>query len=149
MRVPDLLYRLARAPGSLGPLIELFTKRVDASASSTTVSSNLTGLAKDKILVITNITADLDPGATQAVIRVVIQARTPAGVTFAIAQRGFAAVADLRSGFDWQGEVALGGRGVDVASIFLDGVFDAGVNANATTLSVFGYVIPRGNVAPF
>ncbi len=149
MRVPEIVYRLARAPASSGPLFELFSRRESASASSTAVSNVITGPPKDKVLVVTNMTVDMDPGAAQSVIRVVFSGVTPGGLVFQIAQVGLVAVADLRTGFDWQGEVAIGGGGIDNTILIADTVYSAGVAANATVLSVFGYVIPRGNIAPF
>jgi len=149
MRLPELLYQLARSPASTGPLIELFARRRAQGDTSASVNAPMTGAAKDRVLVLTNVSVDLNPGATQAVERVVISAITPGGLTFAIAQVGFVAVADLRTGFDWQGEVAVGGSGVDETSIIVDAVFDAGVNLNTVVANVYGYVIPRGNIAPF
>ena len=149
MQPTDVLFRLQRPPASSGPLIELYSRRLVASASSTAVGSSVAGVAKDRVLILTNVSIDLDPGATQAVVRCVISGRTPGGVTFAIAQTGFVAVADLRTGFNWAGEVMIGGSGVDNAIVIVDAVYDAGVAANIITINVFGYVVPRGNIAPF
>jgi len=149
MRVPEIVYQLARSPQSTGPMLELFAARAFSAVASTTVSALINGPPKDRVLVLTNVTVDLNPGATQAITRVVISARTPALFVYAIAQIGFDAVADLRTGFNWQGEVAIGGPGVDIRSIIVDCVFDAGVNTNGVTANAFGYVIPRGNIAPF
>jgi len=146
---PELLFRLARAPASSGPLIELFSVRASSAGAAASHSAPLTGVAKDKVIILQNLSVDMSPGATQAFVRVVFSGRTPAGAIFTIAQRGFTAVADLRSGFDWSGEVAIGGGGVTFASILIDVVFDAGVASNAITSNAFGYVIPRGNIAPF
>jgi len=145
--VPDILYRLARAPASTGPLIELFSVRATASSAATTVSANLAGVPIDKILILTNLSIDLAPGAAQSVIRTVLSGQTPGGLIWTIAQLGFVAVADFRQGFNWQGEIAIGGG--TGAALLSDSVFSAGVAANAVTLNAFGYVIPKANVAPF
>lgn len=149
MRLPEILFRLSRAPGSAGPLIELFSRRLVATASSTAVTASLAGPAKDKILVLTNATLGVDPGAAQAFTLLKISGRTPGGLTFQIIEEGQAAVADLRDGLNWEGEIMIGGSGVENTSIIGEGVFDAGVASNKIVLSVFGYVIPRGNIAPF
>ena len=149
MRFPEFLFRLARAPEATGPLIELFAFRVVRASTSTGFGVNIPGPAKDRVIVVTNVSCEVNPGATQAITRIVISGQTPGGLVFQIAQVGFTAVADFRTGFDWQGEVAIGGAGVDGNVIIVDSVWDAGVNANSLIASVFGYVIPRGNIAPF
>lgn len=149
MRVPDILYRLSRAPGALGPLVELFVRRQETSASATSVSSAITGVPKDKILIVTNLSMDLSPGAAQQIIRCVMSGRTPGGQVFAIKQLGFTEVDAFRTGMNWQGEVSIGGGGTDASILLFDSVWDGGANANQQVVSVFGYVIPRGNVAPF
>jgi len=149
VRIPELLYQLAREPASSGPLIELFTRRQVDSATNVNVTSVITGPPKDRLLILTNISIDLNPGLTQAVIRAVFNGITPAGVTFGIRETGFTAVADFRQGFSWQGEVAVGGGGVNSNILTILSVFDAGVAENFVAVSVFGYVVPRGNIAPF
>jgi len=149
VRVPEIVYRLARSPGSTGPMIELFSVRGTNSAASTSVSVSLNGPAKDKTLIVTNLSVDINPGALQQIIRMVISGRTPGGVIFGIQQQGFTEVDDFRTGMNWQGEVAIGGGGIARSILIFDSVFDGGANANAITVSAFGYIIPRGNIAPF
>lgn len=149
MRFPELTYLLARDPASSGPLLELFSARATNSASSASVSVSFNGPAKDKVLIVTNISIDLNAGTVQQILRCVISGRTPGGVIWGIHQEGFTEVDAFRTGMNWQGEVAIGGGGVDRSIIIVDSVFDGGANANALTAGVFGYIIPRGNIAPF
>jgi len=149
VRVPEIVYRLARDPASSGPLMELFSRRAITTASSASISVSINGPAKDKILVVTNISLDINPGALQQITRAVISGRTPGGVIWLLHSEGFTEVDDFRTGMNWTGEVMIGGGGVDRSILIIDSVFDGGANANAVTVGVFGYIIPRGNIAPF
>ena len=113
------------------------------------MSVSINGPAKDKVLIVTNVSVDLDPGALQQIVRCVLSGRTPGGVIWGIHQEGFTEVDAFRTGMNWQGEVAIGGGGVDRSILIIDSVWDGGANANALTVGVFGYIVPRGNVAPF
>jgi len=99
--------------------------------------------------VLTNMALDVVVGATQASNRVTFTGFTPSGLAFGIFREGFAEVADLRRGFNWQGEVMIGGGGIDERILSMSCVYSAGVAANSFTIGIFGYVIPRGNIAPF
>lgn len=149
MRFPELVYQLAQSPASTGPLLELFARRVRVADTSASIPVSINGPAKDKVLVVTNIAVDFSPGAAQQIIRGVFSGRTPGGVIWSLQELGFVEVDGFRTGMSWQGEVAIGGGGVDRSIIIVDGVFDGGVQTNTVTVGVAGYVIPRGNIAPF
>ena len=150
MRFPEFLFRLARAPESTGPLVELFARSADITSNfATSLNLGVNGPAKDKVLVVTNMTVDINPGAAQQILRCVISGQTPGGLIWGIHQEGFTEVDAFRTAMNWAGEVAIGGGGVDRSIVIFDAVFDGNVNNNAITVGVFGYVIPRGNIAPF
>jgi len=149
VKPPDITYRLARPPASSGPLIELFTAHLGASGTSAGLQVLIPGIAMDRVLVLTNVAVVAAPGLTQAPLRIVVEGRTPSGVQFGITRQSVAAVADLRHDLNWSGEVMIGGGGTDTNIIICDTTFDAGVASNSMVISAFGYVIPRGNIAPF
>jgi len=149
VRVPEIVYRLARAPASSGPLLELFSRFDVASATATSVTLTFNGPQKDRLLILTNISLESLPGATQAATRINVTVTTPAGLGYTVALANFLVDADERQSLNWQGELMVGGGGTDSAIITFTGNYDAGVASNQIQVGLFGYVIPRGNVAPF
>jgi len=149
MRAPGITYRFNVPTDVAGPTLELFSRNANNADTAVSVAVNLPGVAKDRILFLTNIIMDLIPGATQAVTRASIVITTPAMLAFQISNDAFPVVADLRRGHLWTGDVAVGGGGVEVTTISMTGTFDAGVASNTVSVGVFGYVIPRGNIAPY
>jgi len=146
--VPEICYRFIYPKDTAGPTFEIMTRDVDNAATSATVTISITGVPKDRVLVLQNVNMFADPGAGQAVVQQILSGFTPAGLQFTIARTAKAAIADLNDNLNWQGAVYLPGLGDGVILSALT-VYDAGVASNALTFSMQGVVIPRGNSAAF
>lgn len=149
MRIPDIAYRFSTAVDTSGPTVELFSRFQSVSASAAAVAVSILGIGMDRVLILTNIAVDLIPGATQGVLRLNVVANTPADLAFTITTEVFPGTADLRGAHVWDGEVMVGGGGVAEEIVNVAATFSAGVAANIAAVGLFGYVIPRGNVAPY
>jgi len=149
MRLPELCYRFLYPKDTSGPTFELDPMQLDTAAAAASQTITFTGPAKDRVFVLTNVQMDLTPGATQSAIRALLSGITPGGLAFNIVQESFLVDADERRQLNWQGEVMIGGSGVENTILTAIGQFSAGVASNALGVAVFGYVIPRGNIAPF
>jgi len=149
MRAPDITYRFSLPIATSGPTLELFAKRTAFSNTNANIVANITGPAKDRIFVLTNLNLELIPGATQSVVRGRVDGRTPGGLVFSIANIHFAGTADERQEINWQGEIYIGGAGMDIEILLGAAQFSAGVASNTIEISAAGFVIPRGNVAPY
>lgn len=149
MRPPEITYRFSVPSDTAGPTLELYTRNLLVSASAASVTTPLNGPAKDRTLVLTNVSVQAVPGATQSADRMRISITTPGGAGVDLATFNPTAVADIRRDLNWTGEVMIGGAGMDNQIIEANCVFSAGVAANILVINVCGYVIPRGNIAPF
>jgi len=149
MRAPDITYRFSVPSDTGGPTLELYSRTLTVTASSAEFTATLTGPAKDRALIVTNLNVQAGPGATQSVTRLSLVGSTPAGASVAIETDMPTAVADIRRNLNWQGEVMIGGGGVANVILTASVVFSAGVAANFIVISAYGYVIPRGNIAPY
>lgn len=148
MLTPDLTYAYRQPKDVSGPTFEVMSRQGDESDTATGVTFTLTGLPKDRMLVLSNVCILMIPGATQSVTALSVSATTPAGLVFDISRFNQAAATGSRS-HNWQGEVFLlgGGRGANLLTI--TATFDAGANSNRLIASIFGVVIPRANAGPF
>lgn len=149
MRLPDICYRFSVATDQSGPTFELCPRFLNVAATTASVVANLTGIAKDRVLCITNLQASFIAGGTEALTRAAFFGTSPAGVVFNIHQERFAEVADQREHMNWQGEIYIGGGGRDQTIVTCEAIFDGAVNNNSVIFSIFGVVIPRGNIAPY
>lgn len=132
-----------------GTTLEVINRRQDEAATATSVVFNLEGIAKDKILILNNVSGICTPGATQACVSVAINGFTPAGAAFNIFRLKYVETADINEHYNWQGEVWMRGRGGTDRSLNAQAIFDAGVASNQLAFSFSGYIIPRANVSEF
>jgi len=149
MLAPDLSYRFLYPKDIAGPTFELCARSANDSATNATVTSNYTFLPKDKMLCVSSMSLQADPGATQAVTDIRISFFTATGFEFNVVRRITPGTADLIEAFHWEGQVYILGRSPAAVNVRVQVIFDAGVNSNNVTSSVFGIVVPRGNVALF
>jgi len=149
MRVPEITYRFLYPKDVSGPTFELFTEFVQVAGVAAELSLVTRGIAKDKVLCLTNLQLDLRPSGGESALRGACVATTPGGVAINLVQDNFPSDADQRQSINWSGEVYVGGMGAANGSISATGTFSGAVQSGSLFLSVFGVVIPRGNIAPF
>ncbi len=149
MRAPGITYAFASPIDTAGQTFEILTRQDQLSAGVAFFSRVLTGLGKDRILVLTNVTLTAEPGATQFVDELRIQGVTHTGVIFDLATDVFIHAVDEQVSLNWEGEIYIPGGGTDADFVRNTANFNAGVNANLVTNSWHGIVIPRGNSAAF
>lgn len=149
MRAPEISYRFTTAVNTAGPTLELFSRSVTVAAADNEFTADITGPGVDRILCLTNIAVEAIPGGALSVTRMRINAFTPGGLEFAIATDAVPAVASLRQELNWQGEVYIGGAGVTTRILAASVVFSANTSTNNIRISVFGFIIPKGNIAPY
>lgn len=149
MRAPELTYRYIYRIDTAGPTFEVLARVFNASGAATLVSINLTGVPKNKVLVLTNVTALSNPGATQAVTAITISMFTSAAAQVNVVQETFPVDADENQTLNWQGEIFIPGRGGTFPSVGMSSSYDAGVASNICGFALQGVIIPRGNIATF
>jgi len=148
VRVPEIAYRFSWPTDTSGPTFQVIARDFNVSTAAVTITHSLTGLAKDRVLVLTNASLYATPGATQAVVTLQLYAFTGAGMQHQVMRESPLQVADQIESMNWQGEIFIQGRGVST-NLWLIATFDAGVNANRLQAGFDGVVIPRGNTAAY
>jgi len=149
VQAPGITYRYIYPKDVAGPTFEILSREFNTATTAANITQTLQGIPKDKVFVLTNITAQLSPGATQSVVRMRIQGFTGAGATFDIFALNPLGSADEEHIGVWQGSVYLPGRGENLDTVAMIANFSAGVNANGATFALHGIVIPRGNSSAF
>jgi len=149
MLAPDLTYAFRQPKDVSGPTFEAMSRTGDTAATSNNLTFTVDGLAKDKLLALSNVCVVAIPGATQGVISISLSAMTPALLSFDIARFNEALVADLNRQLTWAGQVYLLGGGPGSNQITVAASFDAGVASNRMIVGLHGVVIPRANASPF
>jgi len=149
MRAPEIAYRYLRAIDTAGPTFEMVSRDLNNAGSATEVTVTLTGVPKNKILVLSNISAIALPGATFSVVALQLAGFTGAGARLLIQQERFPADADETKTLNWQGEIWLPGRGTGEISVEVEGTFSSGAASNSIFIGLFGVIIPRGNASAF
>ncbi len=149
MRAPEISYRYLRDIDTAGPTFEMVSRELSGAATSVTVAVTLMGIPKNKILVLANVTALAQPGATQACTHIQLAGFTAAGQRLLIMQERFVVAADVEQTLNWSGEVWLPGRGPDAITVEIEAVFDAGVASNTNFSGLYGIISPRGNASAF
>jgi len=149
VRAPGITYRFIRQIDTAGPTFELVSRDLNAAASATEVTTTLTGVPKNKILVLSNVSVIALPGATFSCIAIQLAGFTGAGARLLIQQERFAVDADETKTLNWQGEIWLPGRGGTDISVEVEGTFTSGAASNSIFIGLFGIIIPRGNASQF
>ena len=148
MRAPPQTYQMGE-PSFRSPTLETIARKVVTGGAATSVVAEFTSLAKDKLLVLTNVSGNLGPGATQACVSIKVDLFTAAGANFNVYREVFPETANLDETFNWQGECTVRGQGAPNVVVRATAVFDAGVASNQLSFSFMGYIIPRANVAEY
>lgn len=149
MRFPEIAYAFKLPTDVAGPTALILSKHLQISTGATTVEQFITGLAKDRVLVLTNVSIKADPGAGQSNLQIKIQGFSQGIENFNIDQRNFVAAADENHELNWQGEVYIQGGGPALNNVRLFSTYSSAVAANTMTVGVHGIIIPRGNLGGF
>lgn len=149
MRAPGITYQFVREKDTAGPSFEIINRTDQESGSNNPIELFFTDLPKDRILVLTNVTIDANPGATQFVTDLLINGRTGTGTEFGIARATPVFNADENHSLNWSGSVYIMGNAAGEVSLRFAAFFNATAAANAFTAAFSGIVIPRGNAALF
>jgi len=148
VRAPPQTYQMGEA-SFRGPTIETLARQEALAGTAASLTIDFSGLAKDKLLVLTNVSGRLQPGTAQFVVSIQVGGFTAAGARFDIFRNGFPATDDLDAWYNWQGEIMVRGRGGALPTLRATAVFDAGVANNQVAFAYNGYIIPRANVAEY
>lgn len=148
MFAPDITYRYIYPIDSAGPTFEILSRVLNNTDTSGTIVVELTGIPKNKVLVLSNASLFADPGAAQTLLTMDLSGLTAAGALFPIVT-GAPDVVAKRQALNWSGAAYIPGRGDTDPSLRLTAVFDLGVAGNFAQMSVHGVVIPRGNASSF
>jgi len=149
VRAPENTYIFTSPTDVAGPTLGILSRHFQVSASTTLHVFTFSELAKDRILVLNNVTVAADPGATQVVLALAVEGITQAGLNFSIALKRTEEVADQQEALNWSGEVWIQGAGVGNDSLRITALYDVGTNSNAMLLGFAGLVIPHGNASAF
>jgi len=149
VRAPDFTYRYLYPKDVAGPTLQLISRSFDDADTAVQIESSVTGIPEDTILVLTNVTIQATPGATQACNQLQFRTFTRAGLRVWGAFETPAVVADKLESLTWSGEIWVPGSGAGNISVTLRSNFDAGAASNRMFSSINGYIIPKANVAIF
>lgn len=147
MRAPELAYSFNQPKDVSGPTLELFSRQLATTTATNPIQLAFSGIPKDKILIVTNLSLSANPGATQAVENMSVLGTFPAGIATTIEQNFPLQVADLTEALNWQGEVWIPGG--DQNQLIFSATFDAAANPNFMSVHAYGLIVPRANTANF
>jgi len=147
---PGIAYAFQRPTDVSGPTALILSRHFQISGGGLTLLEVFfSDLAKDRVLVLTNVTIQANPGATQAVNQLKVQGLAQGQENFGIDQREPLRTADQNETLNWQGEVYLQGGGPGTDTVRMFAAFNGAANANAITVGLHGIIIPRGNLGGF
>ena len=149
MRFPSIAYSFARPTDVSGPTALIFSRHLQISTGDVVLDQLFSDLPKDRILVLTNVSMRADPGPTQIVILMAVQAISQGVLNFTIAAKQTKQIATQNEDLNWQGEVYIQGGGPNTDTLRFHTQFNSGANANLMTIGVHGIIIPRGNMGGF
>lgn len=149
MLTPDFTYSFRQPKDVTGPTFEPLYRQDDQSTAATILDFVLVDLAKDRMLVLSNLTLRARPGAGNTVTSVQLVAFTAARLEFDIARLTPVQAADQDITLNWQGQVFIMGGGANSNLLRARAIFDLGVVPNQMRVGIHGVVIPRANAAAF
>ena len=150
MRFPGIAYSFQRPTDVNTPTALILSRHFQISGGGLTLLEFLfSDLAKDRVLVLTNVSVIAQPGAAQFVREMKIQAFSQGVENFNVDQRLPLGVVDQDEVLNWQGEVYIQGGGPDTDTIRIFTFYNSAVAANAMTVGIHGIIIPRGNLGGF
>lgn len=149
MQVPEIAYNFAVPKDTAGPMFEVFVRQLSDAGTASTFTIDVTGIPKDRILVLTNIMGASIPGATQWMTSMNMLGFTAAGLSWNITYQPRPLTADRTELLNWAGTVYLMGPGASETIFRAAFGFNAGVNSNNVSVGLHGIVIPRGNSAQY
>lgn len=149
MRFPGIAYSFQRPTDVNTPTALILSRHFQVSTSSSILEFFFSNLAKDRVLVLTNVSVIANPGGAQIVVELAIQAFSQGVENFNIDRREPAADPGINKVLNWQGEIYIQGGGPDTDTLRIFTFYDSPVLANAMTVGVHGIIIPRGNLGGF
>ena len=149
MRAPEITYGYTSPKDTAGPTFQILQRSSSLSTGLTAITFLELEVGKDQVLVLANAVIRLAPGATQAAQVAILQITTGTGFQVELRWEEFAEVADQNETLNWQGEVYVNGGGQGTTSLRFYSQYDAGANANTTSIAYSGLIIPRGNAGAF
>jgi len=149
VRAPDATYVFTSPTDVAGPTFEMLHRQFTATLAGTIITTNLNDFAKDRVLVLTNVSVLALPAATQACEQIRVAVSTQSGLLMDVAIFGDLPIADKPQTLKWDGAVYVLGSGVGNTTVRITTTFDAGVGFNVVNIGIHGIVIPRGNIAAF
>ena len=146
MRAPEIAYRFG-LNDFRSLTFETVHRSGDTQANSALISEVLlSALAKDRVLVISNVWWEVIPDATTGVVRVTPGLTTGAGRAFNIMREVYAATADTPVSGEWWGEIYVTGAGPVLSTVTVAVTFSGAAAGNRLISGFSGVVIPRGNI---
>jgi len=151
VNVPEITYAFNTPKDVAGPTAEVLSRVLNTSGLAASLTVSVTGIPRDRILILQNVAIESFPDALQSVNQIRIQGFTGAGQQFEIARTRPSTPLAVSEGltFNWQGSVWLHGRAGNQVAVSVVSTYNAGVTENFLSVGLQGIVIPRGNVAMF
>lgn len=149
MRFPGIAYSFQRPTDVNTPTALILSRHFQISTSSSLLEFLFSDLAKDRVLVLTNVSVIANPGGAQIVLELAIQAFSQGVENFNIDRREPAADPGINKVLNWQGEIYIQGGGPGTNTLRIFTFYDAPILANSMTVGVHGIIIPRGNLGGF
>lgn len=149
MRFPGIAYSFQRPTDVAGPTALILSRHAEVASALSVQIFTFGDLAKDRVLVLTNLTVKAKPGAAQFVTEIQVQAFSQGESSFNVAQETPTGIVNQSEVLNWQGEVYIQGGGPATQTINIFTFFNASVTVNTMRLGLHGIIIPRGNLGGF
>ena len=149
MRFPGIAYSFMRDTDVAGPTALILSRHFQISAAAAFQEFNFGNLAKDRVLVLTNVAIIANPGGAQIVEEVALQGISQGELNFNIERQEPVLGGGISATLNWQGEVYIQGGGDGTNTVRMFASYDAGVSNNTITVGLHGIIIPRGNLGGF
>lgn len=144
MDIPDILYRLSPQDRQSYPYAEAWMRNAGTSSAAASVAATIMNV-ENRVLLLSHIMVIAQPGAAQNVVDIQITIRPPDGSEDHWVDGKRDDGAATRNGYlTWQGSIVVPPRW----RVLGWGIYNAGANANATTVTAAGIVIPLGTLRP-
>jgi len=146
---PEIAYRYIYPKDIAGPTFEILSRLLSTTGAATTLEVNITGIPKDRVLVLGNVTIEGGPGGALVCTALDLRGVTGAGLDFPIKQVTTQLGNSLDQNLIWTGSIFIPGSGEGNNSLRARAFFSAATSTNSLSVGVHGVVIPRGNSAAF
>lgn len=148
MRAPNIAYQFTSPTDTAGPSFEIFNHHERISTGVTLMEFLVGGIAKDRVLVLSNACAFGQPDPVQFIRSIELQYITQAGLNVLFASDFVEEAAGIDKSLNWSGEIWIqGGNEANFLRVLI--AFNTNALSNTGQVGFSGIIVPRGNAGAF